>query len=97
MSGPFCVAGTKELRMSNVSLGAEEIEHRFGFHKATTEGENATLPSHREVRLAFRAFAEQLDGILPAGRAKAVAFTELENASMWAHKAIAEQAPVVRE
>ncbi len=78
-------------------IGKEEIEHRFGFHKATIEGENATLPKHRDTRLKFREFAEFLDEVLPEGRAKSVAFTELENASMWAHKAIAETAPVVRE
>lgn len=82
---------------SNVSLGPNEIEHRFGFHKATIEGANATLPKHRDVRVRFREFAEFLDETLPAGRAKSVMFTELENASMWAHKSIAEHAPVVRE
>ena len=76
-----------------MGLGKQEIEHRFGFHKATLEGENATLPRHRTLRLEFRAFAEALDELLPEGRAKAVAFTELETASMWAHKAIAELAP----
>lgn len=81
----------------NVSLGPDEIEHRFGFHKATIEGDNATLPKHRDVRLLFREFAERLDELAPAGRAKSVAFTELENASMWFHKAIAETAPAVRE
>lgn len=80
-----------------MALGPEEIEHRFGFHKATLEGENATLPRHRDTRLAFRDFAERLDQVLPDGRAKSVAFTELENASMWAHKAIAEAAPLVTE
>lgn len=83
--------------MSNATLGAAEIEHRFGFHKATVEGAEATLPKHRDVRLAFRAFAAQLDEVCPPGRAKAVMFTELENASMWAHKAIAETAPAVTE
>lgn len=83
--------------MSNVSIGAEDIEHRFGFHKATIEGSNATLPAHRDTRLLFRQLAEGLDVILPPGRAKSVAFTELETASMWAHKAIAETAPVVNE
>lgn len=78
-------------------LGAEEIEHRFGFHKATIEGDNASLPKHRRVRIQFREFAEFLDEILPEGRAKSVAFTELENASMWAHKAIAETAPLIEE
>lgn len=78
-------------------FSTEEIEHRFGFHKATIEGPEATLPKHRDTRLEFREFAEWLDEVLPDGRAKAVAFTELENASMWAHKAIAELAPTVRE
>ena len=80
-----------------MSFGAEEIEHRFGFHKATIEGENATLPKHRDTRLKFREFAEWLDEVLPDGRAKSVAFTELENASMWSHKSIAELAPAIRE
>jgi hypothetical protein len=79
------------------NIGAEEIEHRFGFHKATIEGENATLPVHRDTRLLFRDFAERLDVLLPSGRAKSVAFTHLEEASMWAHKAIAEMAPVISE
>lgn len=80
-----------------MALGAQQIEHRFGFHKATIEGENATLPKHRDTRLKFREFAEWLDEVLPEGRAKSVAFTELENASMWAHKSIAETAPLVDE
>lgn len=80
-----------------MSYSSEEIEHRFGFHKATLEGPEATLPKHRDTRLKFREFAEWLDSILPDGRAKSVAFTELENASMWCHKAIAETAPVVTE
>jgi hypothetical protein len=79
------------------TLGPEEIEHRFGFHKATIEGANATLPKHRDTRLLFRELAERLDEMLPPGRAKSVMFTDLENASMWAHKAIAETAPVITE
>lgn len=78
-------------------IGTNEIEHRFGFHKATIEGDNATLPKHRDTRLKFREFAEWLDDVLPDGRAKSVMFTELENASMWAHKAIAETTPVINE
>lgn len=83
--------------MSNESIGAEEIEHRFGFHKATIEGPNATLPDHRDTRVLFKQLGTALDQILPPGRAKNVAFTTLEDASMWAHKAIAEKAPVVHE
>lgn len=81
----------------NTSVGPEEIENRFGFHKATIEGDNATLPKHRDLRVAFKQFAEYLDQELPPGRAKSVAFTELENASMWSHKAIAELAPTISE
>jgi hypothetical protein len=79
------------------SVGAVEIEHRFGFHKATIEGENATLPRHRDVRLKFREFAEFLDIMVTDSRAKSVMMTELESASMWAHKAIAENAPLIGE
>jgi hypothetical protein len=78
-------------------LGKEEIENRFGFHKATVEGNNATLPKHRDVRILFREFAEQLDEILNDSRAKSIAFTHLEDASMWSHKAIAENAPLISE
>ena len=85
-------------------LGPTEIKHRFGFHKATTEitaidgiGLSPTEPKHRATRLAFIEFADFLDGLIYDGRAKAVMMTELETASMWAHKAIAEKAPVVDE
>lgn len=79
------------------TLGRDEIEHRFGYHKATIENPEATLPRHRTLRLKYREFAEFLDEILPPGRAKSVAFTELENASMWSHKAVAELAPALEE
>lgn len=83
--------------MDNTSVGHDEIEQRFGFHKATIEGDEATAPAHVTLRIEFRRFAEELDAFLPNGRAKSLAFTELENASMWAHKAIATQAPLVEE
>ena len=78
-------------------LGKVEIENRLGFHKGTIEGPHATAPRHAELRRRFVLFALMLDDVLPDGRAKSVAFTELESASMWAHKSIAEQAPVVHE
>lgn len=84
----------KHFSSGNVSIGEAAIEHRFGFHKATIEGANATAPKHAALRIAFRLFAHVLDGILPPGRTKALVFTELETASMWAHKAIAETAPI---
>lgn len=82
---------------ANRTLSDADIEHRFGFHKATVEGANATLPVHKELRLTFRALAEKLDALLPPGRAKSVCLTELETVSMWAHKANAELSPLVEE
>lgn len=81
----------------NTSIGREEIEHRFGFHKATVEGANATVPVHRDIRRLFVELGVQLDALLPPGRGKATAFTQLQDASMWMHWAVAEQAPVVNE
>ena len=78
-------------------IGRDEIENRFGFHKATIEGANATAPDHTLVRKLYKEFAERLDEILPDGRAKSVAFTHLEDASMWTHKAISQRAPLIEE
>lgn len=75
-------------------LGQDEIANRFGFHKGTIEGPNATAPRHAALRAAYASFATLLDDSLPDGRAKALAMTELESASMWSHKSIAEQAPL---
>lgn len=83
--------------MSNVSIGAEEINHRLGFHKATIEGENATAPVHQEIRRRMIEVGNWLDELLPPGRAKNVAFTKLEDAAMWAHKALAQTDPLVNE
>lgn len=52
----------------NTSLGREEIENRFGFHKATVEGPNATAAVHRDIRRLFVELGVQLDALLPAGR-----------------------------
>lgn len=78
-------------------LGHEEIENRFGFHKATIEGDDATKPKHAKIRAAFKDFAGYLDEVLADGRYKDLMFDELEIASMWSHKAIAEAAPLTDE
>lgn len=77
------------------SLGETDIAHRFGTHQATVEGEDATLYFHHQIRALFEEFGNKIDSLLPSGRAKSVVFTELETASMWAHKATAERAPLV--
>lgn len=78
-------------------LGSTEIHSRFGFHKATIEGAEATKPKHAELRQAFIDFATYLDKLLGSSREKSEAFTHLEDASMWSHKAIAKTAPLELE
>lgn len=74
--------------------GPEELESRFGHHKATIEGPEATLPQHQMLRDAFLDFANFLDSVLDKGREKSLVLTHLEEASMWSHKAIAKNAPL---
>ncbi len=86
---------TNEIPESNVSIGREEILHRFGFHAATIEGPNATAPIHTEMRALFVELGLHLDQLIPPGRTKNAAFTQLQQASMWFHWATAETAPLV--
>lgn len=72
-------------------LGREEIENRFGHHAAAIEGPNPNASVHADIRAAFVELAIKLDILLPEGRGKVVAFTELETASMWSHKALARR------
>lgn len=78
----------------NVTLGRYEIANRFGHHKATLEGPEATTPRHLLLREMYLQLAEFLDNTLPRCREKDLAMTDLENASMWSHKAIAKTAPL---
>lgn len=75
-------------------LDEHEINNRFGFHKATLEGVDATKPKHAGLREAFMDFAEHLNGVLPEGRYKELMLDDLERASMWSHKSIAQTAPL---
>lgn len=75
-------------------LSNQQIEDRFGFHKATIEGAEATKPKHEHLRIDFKSFANMLNDILPDSREKSLAMTALEEASMWSHKAIAQDAPL---
>jgi hypothetical protein len=75
-------------------LSDEELNNRFGFHKATIEGPEATQPKHAALRRAFLEWATALNGEIPGGRYKSLMWTAFEEASMWAHKAIAQTAPL---
>lgn len=71
-----------------MTIGREEIEHRFGRHKAALEAPDS-VERHGELRELWTEFVTKLDDLLDDSRAKSVAFTELESASMWSHKALA--------
>jgi hypothetical protein len=71
------------------SLTRAEIQSRFGFHKATIEGPNPSRQRHADLREAFQNWAGFLSLNTTKGRETALMFTALEEASMWAHKAIA--------
>lgn len=70
-------------------LSDDDIQMRFGAHNATMEGPNPNEEIHKYIRREFVNMAMRLDEILPKGRGKSVMFTELETASMWAHKTLA--------
>lgn len=70
-------------------LSDDEIEERFGHTAASIEGPNPNEELHAEIRLQFKKLAKILNYYLPDGRGKSVMFTELETASMWAHKSLA--------
>lgn len=78
-------------------LGKDEIESRFGSHKATIEGPDATAGKHAGLRRHFKAFANTLDDLIDDGREKDLMWNFLEDASMWSHKAIAKNAPILEE
>jgi len=82
-------------------LDNEEIENRFGFHKAEIEGPNTAEEMHNYLRTAFKEFAAVLVQILPpdasAKRYRHLAYDDLERASVWAHKAVDQIVPMIRE
>lgn len=62
-----------------------DIERRFTYHRP----EGRKVQGHEDIRSRFKAFAYTLADTLPPGREKSLAFTALEEASFWAHAAIA--------
>lgn len=67
-------------------MSSEDINHRFGFHAATTEEKKM---DHSSVRYNFTKLAHFVDEFVPDGREKAVVLTKLEEGMFWANAAIA--------
>ncbi|WP_280499352.1 DUF7681 family protein [Nocardia cyriacigeorgica] len=63
-----------------------ELANRFTYHPALTDRRRN---AHDSVRAAVAAVAVELNNLVPEGREKALAFTKLEEAMLWANAALA--------
>lgn len=80
----------KQERKKNNMLGQSEIQKRFGAHKASIENP-VNVTRHVEIRDLFTNFVLLLDTQIEDGRQKSLMMTKLEEASMWAHKSLADE------
>lgn len=65
-----------------------DLHNRFIHHSPS----GVKLEKHQQVREDFESLAQDLDIMLPEGREKALAMTNLEQAMFWANAAIARAA-----
>lgn len=56
----------------------------YAYHKPSTAG----LDKITQLRNAFSELHDKIEALAPASREKAVAFTNLETAAMWAIKSV---------
>jgi len=68
-----------------VPISLQEIIRRVGFHPAN----DVTAPQHESIRADIINLMTHWDTLLPDGREKSLAFTDLQNAAQWANTAIA--------
>jgi hypothetical protein len=64
----------------------DDLRNRFSYHPATTA---PVGNAHEKVRGLCLTLAFRLDDLLPEGREKSLAITNLEQTMMWANAAIA--------
>lgn len=69
-------------------MSPEDIDNRFRFHPARTPRRQR---QHEAVRSACADLARRLDGLLPDGREKSTAITNLEQVMFWANAGLARQ------
>lgn len=71
-------------------ISTDDINSRFGFHKATPEA----VANMRAVRNQVRELAMLIQALCPEGSEKAAAFDNLQVVMMKANSAIVQQCPV---
>lgn len=65
----------------------------YGYSKVTDD-QNATL---KNLAMKFAVLESYITSVVPAGRRRSLAITSLEEAAMWASKAISKPEPVKNE
>lgn len=68
-------------------MAPQEVARRFDYHAPSGAARNM----HDRLRLSAKAFASNILSGLPDGREKALACTAFEEATFWAHAAIARE------
>ncbi len=68
-------------------MDARELDRRFDHHPP----DDARGRRHAEVREGVKTLARLLDLLLPDGREKLLAITNLEQTAMWANAAVARE------
>jgi hypothetical protein len=69
-------------------VNKEELDIRFKHHKPRNQDD---LAAHERVRQAAHKFAEFINEITPESREQSLAISAIEEASLWANKALARQ------
>lgn len=66
-------------------MESDEIDRRFMYHPPSPN----RVALHEDLRKAFRELAHVCNEVLPEGREKSLALTQLQDGLMWANAAIA--------
>lgn len=67
-------------------MTTDDLDNRFSYHAPKTE---ARRTAHESIRGACREVAGLLDDLLPEGREKSLAVTNLEQVMFWGNAALA--------
>lgn len=74
-----------------MGITSEEIENRVNYHAPSPEG----VQRHKALSEAAAFFLAAIETNVPDGREKALAFTNVEQAKMWASAGVARNPETV--
>jgi hypothetical protein len=69
-------------------MDSSDLENRFNYH---TPRSTKRREAHTGIRLSCHELAKYLDEMIPEGREKSLAITNLEQVMFWANAALARQ------